>query len=76
MKTLGGEQMILAKYNLDIVKNIVTRSSIIILLIIVLFIVLTIGLYVELHKTKELMKINNELLKDIKNQKLKSQNIK
>lgn len=68
--------MILAKYNLDIVNNIVTRSSIIILLIIVLFIVLTIGLYVELHKTKELMKINNELLKDIKNQKLKSQNIK
>lgn len=61
-----GDNVILAEYKLDIIRNLIVRSPIIIMLIIVLFLVLTIGLYVELHKTKELMKINNELLKDIK----------
>lgn len=66
--------MVLSEYKLDIIRNLITRAPIIIMLIIVLFLVLTIGLYIELHRTKELMKINNELLRDIKYQNLNRKN--
>lgn len=56
--------MILAEYRLDIMHNLITRAPIIILLIIILFLVLGIGIYVEVHKIKELLKINNELIKE------------
>lgn len=53
-------------YVLDIVYNIITRWPIILALALLLVIVLLIGIYYNLHKTRELMKINNELLRDIK----------
>lgn len=59
--------MILAEYKIsfDIISNLINRAPIIIALILILFLVIDIGIYVELHKTKELLKINNELLKDL-----------
>ncbi len=53
-------------YKLDIISNLITRAPIILALIFLIIIVLLIGIYYNLHKTKELMKINNELLRDIK----------
>ncbi len=53
-------------YKLDIINNLITRAPIILALIFLIIIVLLIGIYYNLHKTKELMKINNEILRDIK----------
>lgn len=54
------------EYKLDIIRNLFVRSPIIIMLLIVLTIVLLAGIYYQSYKTRDLMKINNELLKDIK----------
>ena len=53
-------------YKLDIISNLITRAPIILALIFLIIIVLLIGIYYNLHKTRELMKINNEILRDIK----------
>lgn len=58
--------MILAEYKLDILGNIIARLPIILGLIIVLIVVLLVGIYIQCTKTKDLMKDNNELLKEIK----------
>lgn len=64
--------MLLAEYKLDVLENLLTRAPIIIGLITLLFIVLLIGIYYQLHKIHELMKINNEIQQDIKNNLTKS----
>lgn len=57
--------MILAKYKLDIISNIITRFPIIIGLIIVLIVVLLIGIYTEIRGLKRLMRANNAILMEM-----------